>query len=131
MIRALVLSLLCAGPALAQDPLTAEEFLDRLQGRTATFIDFNSGQLVGIEEFVRRDRTVWARANGTCAYGLVYIEDGAVCFDYDDDPPGVTHCWMPFERDDTMYVLSTGSGQIQQISEIDDDGVSCEPPALS
>ncbi|MEL7165566.1 MAG: hypothetical protein AAGL96_08830 [Pseudomonadota bacterium] len=130
-MRALILSLLCAGPALAQDQITAEEFLDRLEGRTATFVDFDSGNLVGVEEFLRRDRTVWARANGTCAYGVVYIDEGAVCFDYDDDPPGVTHCWWPFVREDAMYVLSRSSGQIQRISEIDDDGVSCEPPALS
>ncbi|MEM6760989.1 MAG: hypothetical protein AAF601_16060 [Pseudomonadota bacterium] len=130
-MRALILWIMSAGAALAQDPLTAEEFLDLLEGRTARFVDFNSGNLVGTEEFLRRDRSVWARANGTCAYGLVYIEDGAVCFDYDDDPPGVSHCWVPFTQDEKIYVLSTRSGQIQQIEEINEDGVSCEPPALS
>lgn len=137
MIRASLMQalacLLClvAPAAVAQDRLTAEEFLDRLEGRTATFIDFNSRELVGVEEFLRRDRSVWARANGTCAYGIVYIEVDQVCFIYDDDPPGVTHCWFPFERDEKLFVLSASSSQVQEVSQITTNGVSCEPPALS
>ncbi len=131
MIRGVVLLLACAVPAAAQEQITAEQFLDRLTGKTATFVMMGTDDLVGVEQFLRRDRTVWARSNGTCAYGTVTVDGPLVCFAYDDEPTDRTHCWFPFERDGTLLVLDDEGDEIQEITSITDVPVACEPPAIS
>ncbi|WP_415920058.1 hypothetical protein [Tateyamaria sp. SN6-1] len=133
MIRSIVLLLAVLGslPAMAQERITPAQFLDRLAGKTATFVDFRSGDLIGIEQFVRRDRTIWARANGSCAYGTVFVRDGMVCFDYDDQPPGITHCWVPFTHEDGLLVATADGRSIQRVSSIVDGPVICEAPPIS
>jgi len=128
---ALALLLLLAGPALGQERITADMFLDRVTGRTATFVAFQDGALVGVEQFVRRDRTVWARADGTCAYGAVTVQDGAVCFAYDDEPRNIQHCWIPFEVDERLLVVTRDGSEVQEITRLSDAPVSCEPPPTS
>ncbi|GGX54753.1 hypothetical protein GCM10007385_23840 [Tateyamaria omphalii] len=132
MMRLAVALLFAAAPAIAQDRLTPEQFLDLVADRTASFATFPDRQPVGIEQFLSRDRTVWARANGTCAFGLVTAENGQVCFDYDDDPPGVTHCWVPFLRDARLFVASTDDlGEVQEVVDISDDPVACTQAPMS
>lgn len=121
----------CAIPAAAQERITPEDFLDRVEGRTAIFVTFEDDHLVGTEQFVRRDRTVWARWDGTCAYGLVTVEEGLLCFAYDDEPAGRKHCWVPFALDDQLLVVTPDGSDIQQVREITDTPVSCEPPPIS
>lgn len=131
MIRSAVPLVLCAAPAWAQEQITADAFLDRLAGRTATFVMMGTDELVGIEQFLRRDRTVWARSDGTCAYGTITVDGPLVCFAYDDEPSGRKHCWFPFERDGTLLVLDDEGDEVQEISRITDTPVFCEPPATS
>ncbi|WP_299045331.1 hypothetical protein [uncultured Tateyamaria sp.] len=129
---ATLLLCLCAAPAAAQDRLTPEQFLDLVAQRTASFSTFPDRQPVGTEQFLSRTRTVWARANGTCAYGTVTVTEGQVCFDYDDDPPGVRHCWVPFLRDARLFVASTDDlGEVQEVVEISDDPVGCTQVPIS
>lgn len=133
-MRLTLLALLAAlaGPAAAQDRLTPEQFLDLVSQRTASFATFPDRVPVGTEQFLSRTRTVWARANGTCAFGTVSVENGQVCFDYDDDPPGVRHCWVPFLRDARMFVASTDDlGEVQEVVEISDDPVACTQMPMS
>lgn len=132
MIRAALFACLCAAPSAAQDRLTPEQFLDLVDQRTASFSTFPDRLPVGTEQFLSRTRTVWARANGTCAYGIVTTRDGQVCFDYDDDPPGVVHCWVPFLRDARLFVASTGDvGEVQEVVDISDDPVACTQAPIS
>jgi len=123
--------LMLAAPAGAQDRFTPEALLDRLDGRTATFRQFESQRLVGVEQFLSRQRTVWARANGSCAYGRVTVEAGQVCFEYDDDPPGRRHCWVPFEMDDRLLVVSPNGGEVQEVTRLSDEPVICSAPPVS
>lgn len=131
LIWVAILTLL-AVPAAAQDRLTPEQFLDLVNQRTASFATFPDRLPVGTEQFLSRTRTVWARADGTCAYGLVTVENGQVCFDYDDDLPGVRHCWVPFLRDARLFVASTDDlGEVQEVVEIGDDPVACTQAPIS
>lgn len=122
---------LWAAPAAAQDRISVDVFLDMLTGRTATFSSFGTGRIVGVEEFVSRSETRWARANGTCAVGTVFEKGGLVCFVYDDDPPGREHCWATFLDAGQLMVMAWPSGGIQVVTEITGDGVSCTPPPTS
>ena len=131
MIRAALLIIATATTAAAQDRITGEQFLDQLAGRTATFMIWDTDTLVGVEQFVRRDRTVWARSNGTCAYGRVTVRGPLVCFAYDDEPSGREHCWFPFVRDGLLLVLDDEGDEIQAITDISDQPVRCEPPPTS
>ncbi|WP_299729759.1 hypothetical protein [uncultured Tateyamaria sp.] len=127
-------ALLClfALPVMAQERLTPDEFLDLLDQRTASFSTFPNRQPVGTEQFLSRTRTVWARANGTCAYGTVSAEEGQVCFNYDDDLPGARHCWVPFLRDARLFVASTSDlGEVQEVVQITDDPVACTEAPIS
>ncbi|WP_299690915.1 hypothetical protein [uncultured Tateyamaria sp.] len=131
MIRSALLVLTSAGLATAQDQISAEEFLDQLTGKTATFVIWGTDNLVGVEQFVRRDRTVWARSDGSCAYGTVTIDGPLVCFTYDDERNGRQHCWFPFVQDGTLLVLDDEGDEIQAVSEITDRPVACNPPPIS
>ncbi|WP_299613837.1 hypothetical protein [uncultured Tateyamaria sp.] len=132
VIRLAVLVLLCAAPAIAQDRLSPEQFLDIVANRTAAFATFPDRQPVGTEQFLSRDRTVWARANGTCAYGAVTADEGQICFDYDDDAPGIRHCWVPFLRDARLFVASVDDlGEVQEVVDISDDPVACTQVPIS
>ncbi|MEL7133137.1 MAG: hypothetical protein AAGK77_12060 [Pseudomonadota bacterium] len=132
VILTLALMAMTAGSAAAQDRLTPDQFLDLVDQRTASFATFPNRQPVGTEQFLSRTRTVWARANGTCAYGVVTTGDGQVCFDYDDDPPGLRHCWVPFLRDARLFVASTSDlGEVQEVIDISDDPVACTQAPIS
>ena len=132
MIRLIILALFGAVPATAQERLTPDQFLDLVTKRTAAFATFPDRLPVGTEQFLSRERTVWARANGTCAYGIVTTSEDQVCFDYDDDPPGVTHCWVPFLRDARLFVASVNApGDVQEVVDISNDPVACTQAPIS
>lgn len=120
-----------AAPSTALEQITTENFLARVTGRTATFIDYNNRELVGVEQFLSASRSVWARADGTCAFGTIYTKDSQVCFVYDDDPLGTTHCWFPFADDKGLWVVSADTGGVQEVSEITDKPVNCTPVPTS
>ena len=126
-MRALIalLAVLSTAPASAQDLLTPNDFLDLADGRTLTFVTEPGGFLVGIEQFLTRDQTIWTRADGSCAYGVVTTTPLTVCFAYDDDP-GRQHCWYTYSVDGVPHVRATDTGSIQRVDRVGDEPVSCE-----
>ncbi|WP_141134305.1 hypothetical protein [Jannaschia aquimarina] len=123
---------LAALPALAQEkPIPPEAFLNEAESRTLTFVMADDGSLVGIERFLGRDRTVWTQPTGRCAYGLVELRGPLLCFTYEDDAPGVEHCWTTFRLDDRLHVRSTLNGEVQRVEAITRDYVGCEGEPLS
>lgn len=122
---AVTLALLPA-PLAAQQLLSPDEFLDIAEGRTLTFRDATTGQLVGIEQFISRTESKWSRADGTCVNGDVTVQGAAICFDYPDDIR--THCWWPIQDTDGLFVrfADLSSSSIQQVTEVTDDPVICE-----
>lgn len=122
---ALIVALVCATPALGQDQLTPGDFLDLALGRTLSFSSIGSGNLVGVEQFLRRDLSVWADETGRCTYGRIEQRGPLLCFLYEDAPdPG--NCWIPFNDDGTLLVMADRSGEVQRISDISDKPVLCE-----
>ena len=127
-LAALALGALLATGAPAQETLAPEAFLDLAQGRTLTFADAGTGALVGTEQFLSRRRTVWARADGTCAHGTVTIRGPEVCFEYDDDAPGEgPHCWWPLREEGglAVRVADAALDEVQRIVAITDEPVAC------
>ena len=114
-----------ASPAVAQDQLTPDGFLDLAHGRTLSFSNVRSGNLVGVEEFLRRDLSVWADETGRCTYGRIEKRGPLLCFVY-EDAPDPDNCWIPFMDEGTLLVLSERTREVQRISDISDAPVICE-----
>jgi hypothetical protein len=119
------LFLVLAAPVRAQEQITPDAFLDLATDRTLSFSSVMSGNLVGIEEFVRRDLSVWADETGRCTYGRIEIRGPLMCFVY-QDAPDPDNCWIPFNDGGTLLVMSARTSEMQRISDISDDPVICE-----
>jgi hypothetical protein len=124
-----LIALLLAAPAAAQEVISPEAFLDAVAGRTAHFVLAETGAPVGVERFLDRERTVWTRADGRCALGVVRTRGAQICFWYDDEPD-VPHCWLPY-RDGDLHVRAVESGEVQRVARIDDAHVGCEGEPIS
>lgn len=130
MVRAAaILLFLSASAGAGQTRITPEEFIDRALGNTLTFESVRDGRVVGIEEFLSRRQTVWARRDGSCTYGHVTLTEEQVCFRYEDQWD-VDHCWFPHDRDGTLIMQSL-RGSLQQVSRITDLPVACNDAPLS
>lgn len=130
MLRiATILLILSTVAAAAQTRITPEEFIDRAIGRTLTFESMYDGRVVGIEEFLSRDRTVWTRRDGSCTYGHVTLKEDQVCFRYEDQWD-INHCWFPLDRSGTLIMQSL-RGSRQRVSRITDLPVACYDAPLS
>ncbi|MEH6645026.1 hypothetical protein [Sulfitobacter sp.] len=116
---------LSALPAHAQEQMTPDGFLDLVHGRTLTFSSMIRGGEVGVEQFLRRDLSVWADRSGRCTYGRIEIRGPLLCFVY-EDAPDPNNCWIPFYDKGKLLVLSQGSREVQRISDISDKPVVCE-----
>jgi hypothetical protein len=121
----LIAALLAAAPAHAQEQLTPDAFLDLALDRTLSFSSLRSGMLVGVEEFLRRDLSVWADETGRCTYGRIEIRGPHLCFLY-EDAPDPNNCWIPFNDEGALLVLSQSTGEVQRISDISDAPVVCD-----
>lgn len=129
LIRAALLWLGLAGGAAAQTALTPEAFMDRAEGRTLTFESAATGRVVGIEQFLSRRQTVWAREDGSCTYGQVTLTEETICFRYEDNW-GEAYCWVPYDDQGTLVVRSP-RGAVQRVSRITDLPVLCEDRPMS
>jgi len=123
-IIAMLLALWATAPA-AQEQITPDAFLDLALGRTLSFTTLNSGLLVGEEQFLRRDLSVWADETGRCTYGRIEQRGPLICFLYEDFPQP-DNCWVPFLDKGTLLVLSQTTREVQRISDISDTPITCE-----
>lgn len=129
-IRAgIILTLLGGAPVLAQTQITPDAFLDQAVGQTLTFSERKSGQVVGVEQFLNRNQSVWAAVNLRCTYGKIEVRGPLICFTY-EDYPNPENCWMPF-MDDTGLIVMSRTFDIQRITAITKDPVICENAPLS
>jgi hypothetical protein len=90
---------------------------------------FENNTYIGSEQFLRRDLSVWATANGRCTYGQIEVRGPLICFIYEDNPdPG--NCWTPFVQDGDLVVAGV-RGDLQRITQIERRDISCEGAPLS
>ncbi len=127
---AMLLTALLAGPGLAQELVDPNVFLDAADGNTLTFRADPNGELVGVEQFLSRSRTVWARANGSCSYGKVWVAEDRVCFRY-EDRPDQDFCWLTLLDDGDFVVAMPEAADVQRITRITQEPVSCVDAPLS
>lgn len=133
MIRAALLSVLSllATAATAQErPITPGAFLDLVDKQTVTFMLGESDNLVGVERFIDRERSVWTRNDGRCALGEITERGAKICFVYDDDP-NTDHCWLPFAQGGKTYVRSTLNGEVQRIASMEKRRLECTGEPMS
>lgn len=110
---ALLACLAC--PALAQTPMSTEEFEAYVTGRTLTFgID---GMPYGIEEFRPGRRTTWAFMGDECREGSWFDRDEQICFIYDDEPAR-EHCWIFWRGDSGLNARFMGEGEGTELYEV-------------
>lgn len=114
-----------ASVATAQDQLSPDGFLDLAVGSTLSFTNVRLGTLVGIEQFLRRDLSVWADESGRCTYGRIEQRGPLLCFIY-EDIPDLNNCWIPFVDQGTLLVMSRSTREVQRISDITKNPVICE-----
>lgn len=84
-----------ATAALAQDPMSAEEFDAYSVGRTLTYAE--SGTIYGVEEYLPGRRVRWAYTADECREGYWYEDGPDICFVYEHDM--VPQCWQFFQEE--------------------------------
>ncbi|MGL4236268.1 hypothetical protein [Tabrizicola sp.] len=100
----LFLLALQACPALAETPMTAEEFDAFVTGKTMDFAD--NGVVFGTEEYLPGRRVRWAFTGDLCEFGSWYEDNGYICFVYDSYPG--QHCWTVWRDGDQLATLPAG-----------------------
>lgn len=86
--------LLATTPALAETPMSAEEFDAYSAGKTLYF--GSGGEAYGAEEYLPDRRVRWSFLDGKCKDGYWYeARNNLICFVYEDNPD--PQCWS-FQR---------------------------------
>lgn len=127
-LLALFLSALPTLPALAADPMTAEEFDAYVTGKTLTYSQF--GSVFGIEEYLPGRKVRWQVVEDDCQYGSWFERDGLICFVYEYDP--TEHCWTFWREGDGLAALSVNDAPGAELSEVAQttDGLNCPGPEV-
>lgn len=89
-MRSLLICLILATPAAAQDTMGAEEFDAHVTGRTLTYRT-ESNPSFGVERYLPGRRVMWSTFDGICQYGVWFESKGDICFRYEGDPEH--KCW--------------------------------------
>lgn len=113
----MLLLTILASPALAQSPMTAEEFETYVEGRTLTF--GIEGQPYGVERYMAERRVIWSFIGEDCKQGIWYEEAGDICFAYDDEE--VPQCWRFFEEENGLRAVFTNDPGSTTLYEVRDD----------
>ncbi len=89
-MKAALLLCLLAAPALAETPLTVDQFEARVTGK---IMAHSVGDAVpqAFEEYLPGRRSRWVTTNGTCMNGVYYQQGPLICFQYEDG--GAPDCW--------------------------------------
>jgi hypothetical protein len=98
----LTLALLLATPALAETPMTAQDFDAFATGKTLTYQ--RSGQLFGTEEYLPGRKVRWYETGKGCSNGTWFAQDQSICFTYTGSPEPA--CWIFVRSGDRVVAHS-------------------------
>ncbi|VDC33142.1 hypothetical protein [Pseudogemmobacter humi] len=126
MRRALIALALLATPALAQTPLSAEEFEAYVTGKTLTYSQF--GTVFGIEEYLPNRKVRWKTTPEECQYGSWFQRGAMICFVYEYSSG--EHCWTFWRDGDGLSALAEGAAPESILAEVGQttDGLACPAP---
>jgi hypothetical protein len=115
-----------AFPALADTPITPEEFEAHVTGKTVTYRQFDT--IFGIEEYLPDRKVRWSVAPNECQYGSWYPQDDDICFVYEYDPTPA--CWTFWLKNGALVALSVTSAPGEELYEVsaDDTPLPCPGP---
>ncbi len=119
-MRALIVTLLLAGPAWAESPMTGDEFETLVTGKTLTYS--NATGPYGIEYYAPNRQVIWSFIGGECEVGEwveVSTPTGpSICFTYESEPN--PQCWYVYGDKGQIradFVGSTGGSILYQLAE--------------
>ena len=113
---------------LHADTISPAEFERRVEGKTLSFA--KDGLPVGVEQYLRGRRVIWAFVDGQCEMGRYFVQDDNICFEYDKF--GVSYCWVFFEQEGQMHghlVGETPEDSLVVVGE-SDAPINCVPDGL-
>ena len=93
--------------ALAEQPITPQEFRDYAEGYTLYFEQ--DGQPFGTESFEPGGATTWRYGDGVCTEGVWRPHGAQICFYYGDQQ-GVL-CWRMLRDGDDLIARLLGDGE--------------------
>ncbi len=112
-----------AAPALADAPMTADQFDAYSLGRTLDYaVD---GAVYGSELHLPGRRVRDADTGGPCRDGYWYPRGDAICFVYDGLPD--EHCWRYWRRDDGLLAQYDGGDTPSDVT-VAEAPLSCAGP---
>ncbi len=89
-MRIALAACLLASPALAETPLTAQEFDTLTLGKTMTWAEY--GTVYGVEQYLPDRQVRWTVLGDDCKAAHWYPDGDAICFQYEDDL--LPDCWV-------------------------------------
>ena len=106
-----IILLVLSGSALADSPLTGEEFEAETYGKTITFSD--SLGPFGAEQYLNNRRVFWSNLDGDCISGHWHPSGSEICFTYESELEpqcweffrGSQGLWAEYKNDDTGFRL--------------------------
>lgn len=114
--------------ALAEPPLSAEEFDARTIGRTITYSAF--GQPYGVEQYLPGHKVIWAFAEGECKEGTWFQDGDYICFDYRDDSG--LQCWTFHDTPEGLMARFLGDDENEPLVSLSEstEPLSCQGPEV-
>ncbi|MBA3909412.1 MAG: hypothetical protein C0524_05875 [Rhodobacter sp.] len=110
--------------ALAQTPLSADEFEAHVLGKTLTYRQFAG--VFGIEEYLPGRQVRWSVAENLCQYGGWYPQGDTICFVYEYSP--TPHCWAFWLEDGSLVAVSVNDLPGAELYEVDQSEVPLPCP---
>ncbi|MGP3698720.1 hypothetical protein [Rhodobacter sp. NSM] len=109
------IALALAGPALAAEPMSAEEFEAYAQGKTLSYAV--GGEIYGAEQYLPQRQVVWAFRGQECTRGQWYEDAGQICFVYEHD--STPQCWTFYRESAGIRAQFEGDPEGTELSEVD------------
>ena len=111
-----LLAIVLATPAMAETPMSGEEFDAYVTGKSLLFRTMQN-PTYGVERYLPDQRVVWSPRPGLCVEGEWYQRDDQICFTYDNDPG--PECWLIYDTGAGLRAdLQTGTGALT-VFEVD------------